>query len=346
MNEFKNVFPEIPVGFHANVIDTLNTISTQENKAKQEEGVTMKRVTKLKPLKLAAAGLAAALALTVGVGAANGWNYGNIFGMLFGDTGGAVEMFNLGHVTHPEVTNMENFSDKLDLEVLGIAGDDQNLFVIIKLTPKKGYTPSIEDYFLTMTGYTPEEPNPLSGRSWSNGVMSLLHQDEDGIIASVAINYASFEVSAEGSEIGGLGKGIAHMSFGSMSEKVAFEPLITFDVSVDYNFTAVRRVELNQNGSETPLQSIELTPISLRYTTRYNSDSGSRRAGHRFGTTASITLNNGDVIEFDESMSAGGFASTDSDGNSVMVNHYSFAVPFDVSEVYSVTIDGNEFVLD
>jgi hypothetical protein len=80
-----------------------------ENCIMQSTSKTPVRQKKLKsrPLKAIAVALAAALVLTIGVGAVNDWDYSNIFGKLFGGNFNNSE-FAVPHTIKPQVSNMKN----------------------------------------------------------------------------------------------------------------------------------------------------------------------------------------------------------------------------------------------
>jgi hypothetical protein len=355
--ELHNAFPAVPESFHARIVGTLEQLPHYADMTNHKEDLNMQRTKSIrgwKTLRTAAVAAAAAIALTVGVGAATGLN-GNVFTLLFGGGDNSeVELHKLGHTFAPEVSNMVNHSDNLDIEILGVAGDTQNIHVIAKLVPKNGYEPNVNDYLLTMRGFT-----PLTGRdnlgvsSGGAGALQILDTDETGITVSVQLNYTRMGLDGT---YGGLEAGHIHMYLINFNwdEKGGsnLEDVATFDVLVDYDFSVSRSVDVNENveigGMPYMLRTIELTPISLRYTTDYLVESPSMRFTGNFN--ASITFNCGKVTEIDETAISGGggfsgLGGDEGDDNGVMVFNMSFDVPFDVNEVYSVTIDGNTFVL-
>jgi hypothetical protein len=351
MKEMRNVFPDVPESFHSRLVGTLEGLQSERAvSTENKEGFIMKSTKSrgFRAMRMAAAAIAATVALTIGVGAATGWNYGNVFGLLFGSGNDVeAELHGMGNRLMPEVTNMANSSENLDLEILGIAGDDRNIHVIAKLTPKNGYVPNLDHYMLSMRGFTPlvGELEPGVSMGFGVGELQLLSEDESGMIISVQLSYTSSNIF-DNNQVNGLEEGYLHMAFvywehcfdsGFIGDQ---ETHMTFDLLVDYDFSISRKVEVNESvtlyGSTALLKAIEITPISVRYSYIVN-DINLRR--HTF-EPVTITFKNGDTLSSCEHSMASGHGT-----DNFMTDNVPFTTPFDVNEVYSVTIGDNTFVI-
>ncbi|MCL2755298.1 MAG: hypothetical protein FWD35_06260 [Oscillospiraceae bacterium] len=350
MKRLHNVFPEPPEAFSQRVASTLEVLEQTNIK---EVTVMMnqkafKKPRAFRPLKVLAVAAAAVIALTVAVGAATDWKYGNVFSGLFG--GG--DIGNLGISENPAVSKMRSTTDNIDLEVLGIAGDDQLIHMVVKLTPKNGYVIDVFNYSLHMENF-----NPARGRhgvaGWGSGGLDFIEQLEDGsVIASSAISFN--RIVADGST-GGWSKGTASMVLIKLdfSEKATSDTVMTFDVLVDYNFSAIRSLDVGEvldlgttYGSEAEvfLRKIDITPISVRYTIEVNENNHDPHKSRDDDglPVVSVTLASGEVIEAGDELSGGG-GIIDDEGNGFMAYSRGFAVPFDVDDVVAVTINGRTF---
>jgi hypothetical protein len=357
MKRLHNVFPQPPERFSARVAQTLENIENSQQ-TEIKEVFIMKR-TPFKAMKIAAVAAAAALVLTagaIGVGAATGWNYSGIFSSLFG--GG--DLGNLGVSEMPSVTNMRNNSDNLELEVLGIAGDDQMLHMVVKFIPKNGYVIDVNDefgvlhgYSLTMRNFTPDEREFPGASSWGGGGSpQVIEQLECGsVIVSVGISFSTF--SDDGIS-GGWVKGVAAMELYTIEGRLdRLDSIMSFNVAVDYDFSTIRTVEVGKSvtfgDSEGFLRDIKITPISVRYTIELSGITGdypgffSGWGGD--GEITSVTLSSGEVIVSSDSASGGG-GFYDENGDGFMTISLNFAIPFDVDDVVAVTIGGIEFAVE
>jgi hypothetical protein len=311
-------------------------------------------------LKAAAVAAAAALILTVGVGAFTG-SYTGVFGMLFGgENGGEVEMFDLGHTVRPEVTNMVSETDNLELEVLGIAGDNRMLYLVFELTAKNGYTLNTPEYFLSVSGFEPFEAaqNMSEHRGWgvsSNG-FNILERGENSVIIAQVFHYG--EVCLENGS-GGLSQGHVSMELNARGTTEPIINLISFDILLDYDFGAVRTLELGERyefakGDTTVshlVTKLEITPISVRFTIEYESMPDRDNSLFLFEMPWIITFVNGETMSFDHdrfecpTSRLYGVGVFDGEGGSGFQEFVAaFERPFDVSQVYSVTLGENVFV--
>jgi len=335
MKRLHNAFPQPPKFFSNSVANTLEKLEKKEIIMKEKQ-------RKFAPLKLAAAAVAATIALTVGVGAATDWNYRGAFSTIFG--GG--DIGDLGISQMPNVSNMKSSTDKIDLEVLGIAGDDQLIHMLVKLTPKNGYEIDVFDYSLTMATFKPVK-GTLGAAGWGGGGLNLVEQLDDGsVIASTTINFSRY---GEDGVFGGWTKGNASMElvkldFSEKGNYNNYNKVMTFDVLIDYDFNALKTIEVGENVDfgygDVFLRSIDITPINVRYTVEMKMGSIPDRRTE-FSVVTSVTLASGEVLESDGIGGGGGFY--DESGAGFMSYGMSFEVPFDINEVVAVTINGIVF---
>jgi hypothetical protein len=332
-----------------------------------------RRFMKNKTIKALAASLVAVMVLTIGVGAFNSWDYRGLFGMLF-SSGEHGELHEIPHTIRPQVSNMINNSDNLEIDILGIAGDNQNIHIIAKLIPKNGYIPNTDHYSLIVSGFTsnvnfipagdcsvctdvvyfresqeqegcyctmiPVIPQTIG---FGSGGFTLLGDDDDGIIVSGKLEY--YGASDGDGYLGGLESGYIHM--GLQYWEVCFdtgfvgEPqvVMTFDLLVDYDFSVMRTVEINNNW----IKHINITPISVRFTIFGNIYAYNENVFKDI----KITFKDGDTLNScSEGIGTTIFGgNADNDGNTLTICIVPLSVPFDVNEVYSITVNDVEIVL-
>jgi hypothetical protein len=309
-------------------------------------------------MKVLAASLAAALALTISVGAFNDWDYSSLFGMMFSNSGDD-ELHELAHTIRPETQNMVNPFDNIEVDVLGITGDAQTLHMIIEVKLNNRYRLKVEDYHLGLQAFTREGENErFSDFAIMQTGLQILSQNRNRVILSATYNFMSYE--------GGVftpGRGVAHMAFykGEMFRMAQNDrdDVIFFDVPVELDFAATRTFEVGEysnmplwgtvgthpvlafgEGETTPvlLLSAEITPLSVRFETK-----GQNLGDYDFGAAVRIVFKDGSVMYSRNDSSSGSGSRCPQDENaSYTVN---FRRPFSLDSVYSVTIGDIELFM-
>jgi hypothetical protein len=362
-NQLKNVYPKVPGNFHNSVTDALNTIDNEE-KIK-----IMKKPIRFTPIKVLAAAMATVLVMTLGVGAANGWSFANVFGGLFSNSEGGV----LAHTIKPEVRAsihptlgelpMSSNALGLDFEVLGIAGDNKSLYIVIEFIGEKAKAL----FNLDMWNFTPDSSGlPLVVEDeygfyidYSGGGPEILAETENSV--KVAFSYEFTNLTLE--------KGWASFSYYEIkmydeSDENRNNPnripddMIFFDVLIDYDFLssvmfdvyeevnmpvmiddengiyyAFEKYEFGEWTQTTPvlLGQVEISPLAVRFTSE-------SLTGAHYDRLSSVRVkfNNGDVLY-------SGHDSIHGSGAEFYTIH--FNTPFDLDDVYSVTIGDFELLL-
>jgi hypothetical protein len=290
-------------------------------------------------VRVLAASLAAVMVLTLGVGAFNGWDYSRVFNGIFGNT----EEVKVPHTINPEVRNMVNTFDNLELNVLGVAGDDKAFYMIVEFEKKNGYELDFLKNSLYYFGFAPinTENSPFSGSQQSAWQIS---EDDNKAVWVKAIEFHQFVMD----------KGWASFGYGVYGDceetgelAIISQEKITFDVLIDYNFGAKKTFKVNKisnipqrNVSATPvlIKEVEVTPIAVRYVTELNANIDS-------ANSVQIKLNNGDIIDtIVDNFTWGGRNERGGDVEATYVSVY-FDLPYDLDEVYSVIIGDLEIVL-
>jgi len=307
----RNVFPKTPDSFHERVTDTLNILKIKERKP-------MKKFT---PIKAVVVATATILALTLGVGAATGWNYTNLFSSIFGNTD-----IGIPHTINPDVTVLKNELKDVNLNVLGVAGDDKTLVLIVEFTgknkPNFGYA-GIGEYSMRLTGFTGKPKGAGWGYSMSHEVIS--QTDESEVVAFIY----SF-----GGNTFGLENGTASFSWSKLGSH-NYDDAYVFDVAIDYDFSAKRSFDVDKTVSlgDTSrfIKSVEVTPIAVRFKTDTDSFNDLFMKD-----IIKINLKNGDVIDSKNSfMGLSGGSNSEID----FIEHIMlFNTAYDLSDVYSVEI--------
>ena len=240
---------------------------------------------------------------------------------------------------------MVNTFDNLDINVLGIAGDDRAFYMIVEFEKKNGYELKFSKNSLIFTGFATENEiiSPYHGCNTSYWKISETDNKE---IWVQAVEFNRFIMS----------KGWASFGYGAHGYEVNDSPFeligeekITFDVLIDYDFTAKRVFEVDEisniplhNGGFAPMfiKEVEITPIGVRY------DVMELETYIDSANSVQIKFNNSDVIDAIVNNFVWG-GRIESDGNveaTTYVGVY-FDEPYDLDEVYSVTIGDLEIVL-
>jgi hypothetical protein len=297
---------------------------SETNELEFKEVTMIKRVMGFKPLKIAAAGVAAALVLTIGVGAFNGWDYGGLFAMLFG--GYDIELDGLGHMIEPEVSNKTYYTDELEVEILGIIGDDRAFYTLIEVTHKSGCIAHMWNrqdvnswnYYFNLHKFTPERTGVVED---VNGMSSLtiLSREQDRVIMAAMFDFDETL----------LEKGYAHITLNTSPWDAEMEKLVSFDILVDYEFTAARVLPVTEiNGASA---EIEITPIAVRISLENNNPSYNGFALDLL-CGMKLTFNDGRTISFNDNSFGG------SGGESCGIVF--FRNPVDLDELAYVTVGG------
>jgi len=110
---------------------------------------------------------------------------------------------------------------------------------------KNDYVLNTPDYLFTAYDFTAFETQTLNSRqAWgfSTNSFNILHQNDNSIILSQVFHYNSIDAE---NGISGLTKGYAHMK---LTNVCTMNPIdfISFDVLIDYNFAAVRTLDVNE----------------------------------------------------------------------------------------------------
>lgn len=159
-------------------------------------------VSKKTRMRIAVATMAAVLVMTLGVSAANNWNYSAAFLRLFGNS-----IDNVSDIySYPEVDVISNTFDGLDIEVKGVAATANSLYVLFDITALDGtifdttdthdggiyvtllgnkvnfHNPrgaSTYDFAIDIEIETRKEMNGIFGFTIFNGGSSVLNIDDD-----------------------------------------------------------------------------------------------------------------------------------------------------------------------
>ncbi|MCL2633988.1 MAG: hypothetical protein FWD34_05675 [Oscillospiraceae bacterium] len=360
MNEFdKNLYKDTFSVLKASD-KTLLEVMKMENKKK--------RIWQFTPVRVLAASVAAVMVLTIGVGALNDWNFSNVFGGVFGSGNSD---FELPHTIKPEVTNKVNPLKKVDLEVLGIAGDDRALYMVVEF---KGIT-DINDYELGLFDFTAftagQSRFGLAPLGTEESKQNAQREDAEFISYSVSKNILSESnnsiIIAYGYEFMNLVLEKGYMHFMLVDERTmtgndnnqnyeeSLAKVMTFDVLLNYDFSAVRSFEINQitnlahrDGEITfpvMLNSVEITPIAVRFTINCEElwdEYGFNHQAYDFDYSVWIKLKNDETMfSGSDSIGGGGYGLFGGDMNYAV----HFDTPYDLNDVYSVTIGDVEIVL-
>jgi hypothetical protein len=321
--------------------DTFSVLKAPDNTLLEVMKMKNKRksVWQFTPVRVLATSLAAVMVLTLGVGAFNGWDYSRVFNGIFGNT----EEVKVPHTINPEVRNMVNTFDNLELNVLGVAGDAKAFYMIVEFEKKNGYELEFHKNSLIFTGFATENEiiSPYHGCNTSYWKISETDNKE---IWVQAVGFNRFIMS----------KGWASFGYGAHGYEVNDSPFeligeekITFDVLIDYDFAAKRVFEVNEisnmplnNGDFAPMfiKEVEITPIGVRYVAELNANIDS-------ANSVQIKLNNGDIIDtIVDNFTWGGRNERGGDVEATYVSVY-FDLPYDLDEVYSVIIGDLEIIL-
>jgi hypothetical protein len=358
--KLRNVFPKVSDKFRESVENTLNSLENKEVIIMES-----KKSKKFKPLKMAAAGVAAALALTIGVGAINGWNYSNVFGGLFRSGTEAFEF--IPHTIVPQVRNGVNpltgveTSPKGAVDVLGVAGDSKALYVVAEIRGDFINDSSLIGF--QVLDFTPISTGESVVRTVNGGEFigdffidysggtQVLSEGNNSKIVAFAFEFVNLV----------LEKGWVSFAFYDMSPSSVPEDerddIIVFDVLLDYDFTAIRIFEvcavsnmplswLDENNNEygfgeSPtvpvlLESVEVTPIAVRIVTEITEYSGIN--------SVLITFKDGSTMfsgeDFLHGCNGGGTWSRED----AVEQKIHFNAPFDLDDVHSVTVGDIEIV--
>jgi hypothetical protein len=311
-------------------------------------------------MRAAAVFLAMIIVLVLGVGAFNEWNYSDVFGELFKSAETRIPK-EIAHTIKPEVRTAANpisgtVNSSEDIEVLGVGGDSMALYLVIEI---KAYRSDLS-YSLDMYDFTPV----ATGKSVvaaANGEdffinysssMQILSETRDSVIMAIGFGFENITLNE---------KGWASFLFYDIrqysKEEDRRDDMIFFDVLLDYDFSAAKTFEVNKianmpacigDGSEwsykfgeSPtipvlLKTVEITPVVVRYVIE-------EYEGNIFNNNSvRITFKNGDVMD-SRNNTLHGAGGTDDQGYCIYYNH--FDTPYDLSEVYSVTIGDIELVL-
>jgi hypothetical protein len=320
----------------------INTLENLENKKELKKIKKEKNMKKLTSIKAAAIAVAAIMTLTLGVGAANEWNYSNVFVMLFSDENGELadlSDYDIGHVIQPEITGVKNRYKDIDFNVLGIAGDSQSLFIIIEyigenLDVINMPSPAIRNFKSAETG-----KSLLNGNWGSGGTAQVLSETDNGIIAGHTFEISGFS----------LEKGYLHMA--THDNKLSFKALIDYDFGKSINLDVNEIANLPQfvGYSNEPgvtnidenlipmlIKSVEVTPIAVRYTT--DTEAYTDTSGY----AVTINLKNGKTLNSKDNARSGG---SSGEIGKDMTHSVHFDTPFNLDEVYSVVIGDLEIIL-
>jgi hypothetical protein len=306
------------------------------------------------------------LVLAVGVGAAAGWNYGDVFSGIFGSRDG--EIFEIPNTIRPEMRSIANpvsgtHNSADDITVLGMAGDGKALYMVLEV---KGFNPRL-NHNLDLFDFTASATGESLMRTMNDGEllgdfhidyssnMYIRSQTRRSAVIAVGFDFGNFELN----ESGWLSFLFYDVRQYSPAEYER-DDIIFFEVFIDVDFSQGERVflELNDVANVTKLAfadeslvpvlltSIELTPIALRLT--YDIDDNDEYADVM--RSVKITFNNGDVVNTRDCGSlihgsGGAVQCSDTFGWGDATVNMHFSAPFDLSEVYSVTVGDFEIVL-
>jgi hypothetical protein len=320
--------------------------------------VSARKPQRFTKMKVLAASLAAALALTISAGALNDWDYASLFGMLFSNSSDE-ELHELAHTIRPEVQNMVNPLDNIAVDVLGVTGDAQTLHMIIEVRLNNRYRLKVEDYHLGLQAFTREGENErFSDFVIMQTGLQVLSQNRNRMILSATYNFMT-----QDGNVFTPGHGVAHMAFykGKMFRMAQGDrdDVILFDVPIELDFAATRTFEVGEysnmplwSGAGTHLGlafgegetssvfliSAEITPLSVRFETR-----GQNLGDYDFGAAVRIVFKDGSVMYSRNDTSSGSGSRCPQDENaSYTVN---FRTPFSLDSVYSVTIGDIELFM-
>jgi len=326
------------------------------------------RYIKSKAVRIFAASIALVIVLTFSAAALNDWNFSNVFGELF-KSGDNIE-FELPHTIKPEINNIVNPLKNIDLEVLGIAGDDKALYIVVEF---KGNIDNIKDYEFSVYDFTPFGAEkslfgfaPLGTEESKKNAQSddaeFMNYSMNTLILSETKNNVIMAFGFEFISNFTLEKGYLHFTFydrNAANDNESYEESMArcmfFDVLIDYEFWAKKIFEVNKitnmpahigDGSEWDygfnqgpifpifLKSVEITPIAVRFTTNSN--------GNYFVTNSVlIKFKNGDTLfsGIDSlGISGGGEVGKD------ITHRVHFNTPYDLNDIYSVTVGDIEIV--
>jgi len=350
MKIHEDIFGNVPENFHCRVESTLNKLDNKEIKI-------MKKQKKFTAIKAVAAAVAAMMVLTIGIGAANNWDYTNVFGGLFGST-------EIPHSIQPQVRaavcpetgkTLPTPADMgIDLEVLGVAGNDKTFYMVIEL---KDYDIENDgDINLDLFKFNPVIGKAVLEPNYSGGG-GIISEDENSITLSYQFNLTDMK----------LKKGWGSFSFYKSNDD--YSQIVCFDVLIDYNFSSKadkKTFNVNQtsnmptyidNGEgfapssyewgEGPtfpvlIKDVEITPISVLVTT--DTDYSIMEVDRN--SSIMIKFKNGDVWKgwcLGENGSGGHGGYHEIHKSSYFAIDFNTAI--DLNNVYSVTVGDIELVL-
>jgi hypothetical protein len=300
----------------------------------------------------------------VTVGAVNDWDYASLFSSIFwGSQHG--ELHQLAHTIRPEVREAfnavagEKNSGRYEIDVLGIAGDNRAFYMVFEMKDNTGRIKDL-DFILQIYDFTPN----------STGKSIVREANGGELIGDFFINYSAqykplsqtrnSVIYAVGFELSDLifEPGYVHFMF---YERVMsgdpYPDIHFFDVLIDYDFSAMRTFEVNEITNMPPwsnaeqdndvpvmLKTVEITPIAVRLLLEYG----------EYNTDVKIKFKNGDALYSAHNIihahgSAVGLEQ-DEHGNTIVWGDYiyniHFDTPYDLNEVYSVTVGDIEIPLN